>query len=70
MDSVHQHLDAMLGSLQCSKCSNYWLFLIPVFIIIGILLVLTLFVLNLTVVEGKMNGFILCVNVLNSFMYV
>ena len=63
------HLDAMLGSLQCSKCSNYWLFLIPAFLVIGILLVLVLFVLNLTVVEGKINGFILYVNVLNTFMY-
>ena len=63
------HLDAMLGSLRCSKCSNYWLLLIPVFLIIGILLVLVLFVLNLTVVEGKINGFILYANLLNIFMY-
>ena len=63
------HLDAMLGSLRCSKCSNYWLLLIPVFLIIGILLVLVLFVLNLTVVEGKINGFIIYANVLNIFMY-
>ena len=63
------HLDAMFGSLQCSKCSNYWLLLVPVFLIIGILLVLVLFVLNLTVVEGKINGFIIYANVLNIFMY-
>lgn len=63
------HLGAMLGSLQCSKCSNYWLLLIPVFLIIGIILVLVLFVLNLTVAEGKINGFILYANVLNTFMY-
>ena len=62
-------LDAMLGSLQCGKCSNYWLLLIPVFLIIGIILVLALFVLNLTVVEGKINGFIFYTNVLNTFMY-
>ena len=63
------HLDAMLGSLQCSKCSNYWLLLTPVFLIIGIILVLVLFVLNLTVVEGKINGCIVYVNILNIFMY-
>ena len=62
-------LDAMLGSLQCGKCSNYWLLLVPVFLIIGIILVLALFVLNLTVVEGKINGFIFYTNVLNTFMY-
>jgi len=63
------NLDAMLGSLQCGKCSNYWLLLIPVFLIIGIILVLVLFVLNLTVVDDKINGFILYVNILNTFMY-
>ena len=51
----------MLGSLRCSKCSDYWLLLISVFLIIGILLVLVLFV---TVVEGKINGFIIYANVL------
>ena len=63
------HLDAMLGSLQCSKCSNYWLLLTPVFLIIGIILVLVLFVLNLTVVEGKINGCIVYANILNIFLY-
>ena len=62
-------LDAMLGSLQCSKCSNYWLFLLPAFLVIGIILVLALFALNLTVMEGKINGFILYVNLQNTFMY-
>ena len=62
-------MDAMFGSLRCGKCSNYWLFFIPVFLIIGIALVLALFILNLTVVEGKINGFIFYVNVLNIFMY-
>ena len=62
-------LDAMLGSLQCSKCSNYWLFLIPAFLVIGIMLVLALFALNLTVIEGKINGFILYANLQNTFMY-
>ena len=62
-------LDAMLGSLQCSKCSNNWLFLIPAFLFIGIMLVLALFALNLTVIEGKINGFILYANLQNTFMY-
>ena len=55
-------LDAVFGSLKCKKCSNYWLFLLPVFMIAGILLVLFLFTLNLTVVDGKINGFILYIN--------
>ena len=55
-------LDAIFGSLKCVKCSNNWLFLLPIFILAGIFLVLALFALNLTVVNGTINGFILYVN--------
>ena len=55
-------LDAMFGSFDCQKCSNYWLLLTPVFMLAGVLLVVSLFVLNLTVVDGKLNGFILYTN--------
>ena len=41
---------------------NYWLFLLPVYAIAGLLLVLALFVLNLTVVDGDIYGFIAMVN--------
>ena len=54
--------NAVFGSSQCKKCSNKGLFLIPVFICAGILLILALFILNLTVVDGKINGFIFYVN--------
>ena len=57
-------LDSVFGSFACKKCSNYWLFLLPVFVIAGVLLVLSLFLLNVTVVHGNINGFILYVNVL------
>jgi len=40
------------------------LWLLPVFFIAGILLVFCLFTLNLTVVDGKINGFILYANIL------
>ena len=63
-------LDAMFGSFDCQECSNYWLLLTPVFMLAGVLLVLSLFVLNLTVVDGKLNGFILYTNLVagNSYM--
>ena len=61
--------DAMFGSFKCQKCSNYWLLLTPVFMLAGILLVLSLFVLNLTVVDGKINGFILYINLIAGNSY-
>ena len=62
-------LDAVFGSYNCQKCSNYWLLLIPVFMLAGILLVLSLFVLNITVVDGKINGFILYTNLVAGNSY-
>jgi len=57
-------IDSVLGSLKRKKCSNYWLFLLPVFLLAGILLVFTLFSLNLTIVDGKINGFLLYASIL------
>ena len=57
-----QGLSAVFGTSRCKKCTNYWLFLIPAFAIAGLLLVLVLFVFNLTVVDGDINGFILMVS--------
>ena len=57
-------LDSMFGSFACKECSSYWLFLLPVFMVAGILLVLSLFLINITVAHGNINGFILYVNVL------
>ena len=57
-----QGLSAVFGTSKCKKCTNYWLFLIPAFALAGLLLVLVLFVFNLTVVDGDINGFILMVS--------
>ena len=57
-------LSAVFGSLRCKRCSNQWLFLIPAFLLAGFLLILLLFALKLTVVDGKINGFILYINVI------
>ena len=62
-------LDATFGSFGCQKCSNYWLLLTPAFMLAGISLVLCLFVLNLTVVDGKLNGFILYTNLVAGNSY-
>ena len=56
-------LSAVFGSFKCKKCSNDMLWLLPIFFIAGILLVFCLFTLDMTVVNGKVNGFILYANI-------
>ena len=53
----------MLGSNACSKCTNTYLLLIPVFIVVGIVLVVLIIVLNLTVSVGSINGLLFYANV-------
>ena len=62
-------LDAIFGSLKCEKCSNIWLLLLSVFMLAEILLVLALFALDLTVVDGKIYGFILYINCIVAYIY-
>ena len=60
-----QDLSTIFGSFDCQQCSNVYLFLIIPIAVSGILLVIVMFVLNLTVSEGTINPFILYVNILN-----
>ena len=50
------HLSIMLGSNRCGTCSNWYLFLLPVFALAGIVLVAVLMFLNLSVSVGTING--------------
>ena len=50
------HLSIMLGSNRCGTCSNWYLFLLPVFALAGIVLVVVLMFLNLSVSVGTING--------------
>ena len=58
-------LSTVIGSSVCKKCSNWWLFLIPLFALAGIVLVCLLFLLRLTVATGTINGLILFANIYN-----
>ena len=61
----HKGYDSVFGSqAKCKKCSNIWLSLIPVFGAAGFLLVIVLFLLDLTVTKGLINGFVLYINVI------
>ena len=62
-------LSTTFGFYACKRCSNYWLLLLIIFMFAGIFLVLSLFTLNLTVVDGKLYGFVVYANLVagNSF---
>ena len=56
---------SVFGSSECKVCSNSWLLLTFVFAIAGIILVLKIFVLNLTITSGTINGIIFYANVIS-----
>ena len=56
---------SVFGSPQCKVCSNAWLSLLIVFAIVGIILVFIIFVLNLTITSGTINGIIFYANVIS-----
>ena len=58
-------LSTVFGSMDCQHCSNVYLLLIIPITIVGIVLVLLLFVLNLTVTDGTINAFILYANIIS-----
>ena len=60
-----QHLSTIFGSSDCKKCSNMYLLLLIPFAVSGIVLVIIMFILNLTVSEGTIIPFILYFNILN-----
>ena len=58
------NFSVILGSSDCrSNCSNLSLLLIPLFAVMGIILVLLLLILNMTVTEGTINGLLFYANV-------
>ena len=56
-------LSLVLGSSQCKECSNNYLALLILFALAGVLLVILLFLLNLTVAAGTLHGLIFYANI-------
>ena len=52
------------GSNECKQCSNWWLFTLIIYAVIGPLLIYLLYVLKLTLTTGTLNGIIFCVQIL------
>ena len=58
-------LSLVLGSSKCLHCSNFYLLLVIVFALAGLMLVTFLIVCNLTVSEGMISGIVFYANVVH-----
>ena len=59
-----QGLSTVFGYYYCQYCSNVHILLVIPIAVAGLVLVLLLFILDLTVTDGDINGFILYVNII------
>ena len=48
----------VFGTSECSKCSNMWLFTIPMYMAVGVVLIGLIFTFNLTLTSGGINALI------------
>ena len=55
---------AVFGSFKCHTCSYGWLIITLLFALAGIVIVVILFIFNLTILQGTINGIVLYVNIL------
>jgi len=60
-----QGLSNVFSSYYCQHCSNFYLLLVIPISIVGLVLILLLFYLNLTVTDGSINAFILYANIIS-----
>ena len=66
--ACRQGYSRVLGTSRCKKCPNhYFLALIIVFAVLGILLVLVISFLGMTITDGYINGFIFYSNTVSVF---
>ena len=57
------NLSLMLGSSRCQVCSNFWLGLLVPFCLAGVMVVVSILILNFTVSAGTICGFIFFSNI-------
>ena len=60
-----QGLSAVFGSSKCKRCSNVYLLIIIPIAVAGVILVLLLFVLNLTITDGDINAVLFYANIIS-----
>ena len=59
------HLSMVFGSPRCLKCTNLHILISIIVIVAGIVLVILLYLLNLTVTNGSINGIIFYANIVS-----
>ena len=60
-----QGYSSVFGSSQCMQCSHVYLFIVVPIAIVGVVLVMLLFIFNLTITNGAINSFIFYVNIIS-----
>ena len=60
----HGNLSVIFGSSKCQVCTDMWLITLVMFAVLGVLLVVALFLLNLTVTLGTLYGLIFYANMI------
>lgn len=60
-----KEFSTVFGSSQCKKCSNIYLLIVIPIVIAGIVLVMALFIFNITINNGIINTFIFYVNIIS-----
>ena len=63
-------LSLVLGSDECQTCSNNYLSLLLVFFFAGIMLVVSIKVVDITITQGTMNGLIFYANIVKAIDYI
>ncbi len=63
-----KELSRVLGSYDCERCTNYFLVLVVVFAILGLVLVVIIAVFNITITTGYINGMIFYSNVMTIYL--
>ena len=59
----HSNHSVIFGSSKCQVCTDMWLITLVMFAVLGVLLVVALFFLNLTVTQGTLYGLIFYANI-------
>ena len=60
-----QPLSMVFGSSRCTECTNIHVLITIIVVVAGIVLVVSLYLLNLTVTKGTINGIILYANIIS-----
>ena len=58
-------LSMVLGSSRCMECTNIYILIIGIVVVAGIVLVVLLYLINLTVTTGTINGMIFYANIVS-----